>query len=160
MAVTPEALARQHIDRKLTQAGWLLQDMKQLNLGAAQGVVVREYPTDTGPADYVMFVNRQAMGVIEAKPDNAGESLTKVEMQTERYAGAKLKWRTANTPLRFLFEATGVVIRFTDNADAAPRSREVFHFFKSETLANWGSTRFQCNNWRYAKLALARGWSG
>jgi len=135
--MTPEAQARQHIDRKLAQAGWLLQDMKQLNLGAAQGVVVREYPTDTGPADYVLFVNRQAVGVIEAKPDTAGERLTTVEMQTERYAVAKLKWRTENTPLRFLFEATGVVIRFTDNSDAAPRSREIFHFFKPDTLANW-----------------------
>jgi type I restriction enzyme R subunit len=129
--------ARQQIDQKLEQAGWVIQDMKQLNLGAAVGVAVREYPTDTGPADYVLFVNRNAVGVIEAKKDSAGENLTAVEDQTERYATANLKWRKDNTPLRFLFEATGQIIRFTDNADPAPRSREIFHFFKPETLATW-----------------------
>lgn len=135
--MTPETKARQFIDQKLEQAGWVIQDMKQFNLSAGMGVVVREYPTDTGPADYVLFVNRQAVGVIEAKKDSAGENLTVTERQTERYATANLKWRTDNTPLRFLFEATGQIIRFTDNADPAPRSREIFHFFKPETLATW-----------------------
>ena len=135
--MTPEAKARQLIDDKLAQAGWVVQDMKQLNLSAGVGVVVREYPTDSGPADYVLFVNRQAVGVIEAKKDEAGENLTATENQTERYAIANLKWRKDSTPLRFLFEATGQIIRFTDNADPAPRSREIFHFFKPETLATW-----------------------
>lgn len=135
--MSPEEQARLKIDDKLTQAGWVIQDMKQLNLGAAIGVAVREYPTDTGPADYVLFVNRNAVGVIEAKKDSAGENLTVVEGQTERYATANLKWRKDNTPLRFLFEATGQIIRFTDNSDPAPRSREIFHFFKPETLATW-----------------------
>ncbi len=137
--MTPETKARQLIDQKLEQAGWVIQDMKQLNLGAASGVAVREYPTDTGPADYVLFVNRQAVGVIEAKKDTAGENLTATESQTERYATASLKWLKDNAPLRFLFEATGQIIRFTDGADPAPRSREIFHFFKPETLAAWAS---------------------
>jgi type I restriction enzyme R subunit len=135
--MSPEVQARIKIDDKLVQAGWVVQDMKQLNLGAAIGVAVREYPTDTGPADYVLFVNRHAVGVIEAKKDSAGENLTVVESQTERYATASLKWRKDNTPLRFLFEATGQIVRFTDNQDPAPRSRELFHFFKPETLATW-----------------------
>ena len=137
--MTPETKARQQIDQKLEQAGWVVQDMKQLNLSAAFGVAVREHPTDTGPADYVLYVDRNAVGVIEAKKDTAGENLTVVESQTERYATANLKWRKDNTPLRFLFEATGQIIRFTDNADPAPRSREIFHFFKPETLAQWQS---------------------
>jgi type I restriction enzyme R subunit len=111
--------------------------MKQLNLAAGMGVAVREYPTDTGPADYVLFVNRNAVGVIEAKKDVTAENITTVEFQTERYATANLKWRKDKTPLRFLFEATGQIIRFTDNSDPAPRSREIFHFFKPETLAAW-----------------------
>jgi type I restriction enzyme R subunit len=135
--MTPEAKARQQIDQKLEQAGWLVQDMKQINLGASLGVAVREYPTDTGPADYVLFVNRLAVGVIEAKKDSAGENLTVTENQTERYANATLKWRKDSTPLRFLFEATGQIIRFTDGADPVPRSREIFHFFKPETLETW-----------------------
>jgi len=135
--MTPEAKARQYIDQKLELSGWVIQDTKQLNLGAGVGVAVREYPTDTGPADYVLFINRIAVGVIEAKKDAAGENLTVVEEQTVRYATANLKWRKDNSPLRFLFEATGQIIRFTDNADPAPRSREIFYFFKPETLVNW-----------------------
>jgi type I restriction enzyme, R subunit len=135
--MTPEQKAREEIDRKLVDAGWVIQDMKQLNLGAGIGVAVREYPTDTGPADYVLFVNRNAVGVIEAKKNEAGQNITAAEGQTERYANANLKWRKDSAPLRFLFEATGQIIRFTDNADPAPRSREVFYFFKPDTLAAW-----------------------
>lgn len=135
--MTPEALARQHIDHKLEQADWIIQDMRAFNLGAGCGVAVREYPTDTGPADYVLFVNREAVGVIEAKKDSAGATLTVAESQTARYASAALKWRQGNQALRFLFEATGQIIRFTDGADPAPRSREIFHFFRPQTLAEW-----------------------
>jgi type I restriction enzyme R subunit len=77
--MTPEAKARQFIDQKLEQVGWIIQDMKQLNLSAGTGVVVQEYLTDTGPADCVLFVNRQAVGVIEDKKDSAGDNLTVTE---------------------------------------------------------------------------------
>jgi type I restriction enzyme R subunit len=135
--MTPETKARQQIDKKLVEAGWVVQDLKQLNLSAGVGVAVRECHTDTGPADYVLFVKRNAVGVIEAKKDTAGENLIVAESQTERYATARIKWHKDNAPLRFLFEATGQIIRFTDNADPAPRSREIFHFFKPETLSAW-----------------------
>jgi type I restriction enzyme R subunit len=135
--MTPEAKARQQIDEKLTQAGWAVQDMKRLNLGAAVGVAVREYPTDSGPADYVLFVNRDAVGVIEAKRDEAGENITATETQTAKCANAALKWRVKTTPLPFLFESTAQIIRFTDERDPAPRSRELFHFFRPDQLAKW-----------------------
>jgi type I restriction enzyme, R subunit len=135
--MTPETKARQQIDQKLEQSGWIIQDMKRLDLSAGIGIAVREYPTDTGPADYVLFINRNACGVIEAKKDSAGENLTVTETQTERYATANIKWRKDNTPLRFLFEATGQIIRFTDSSDPTPRSRELFHFFRPEKLSEW-----------------------
>ena len=133
----PEVQARHLIDQKLERAGWMIQNMKQINLGAGFGIAVREYPTDTGPADYVLFVNREAVGVIEAKRDEAGENLTVTEGQTERYANATLKWRVQTTPLPFLFESTGQIIRFTNGRDPIPRSRELFHFFKPEQLSLW-----------------------
>ncbi|MFC3550331.1 type I restriction-modification enzyme R subunit C-terminal domain-containing protein [Lysobacter cavernae] len=137
--MTPEAKARQLIDQKLESAGWVVQDMKQLNLGAGPGVAVREYPTDTGPADYLLFVDRQPVGVIEAKRDDAGANLSAHETQTERYANATLKWRKGELPLRFLYESTGQIIFFTDGADPAPRARELFHFFRPKTLADWAA---------------------
>ena len=56
----------------------------------ALGVAVREYPTSVGPADYALFVDRQAVGVIEAKPDSWGHKITTVEEQSAGYAAAKL----------------------------------------------------------------------
>ncbi len=102
----PEDQAREAIDRRLVQAGWLLQDMKQLDLGAGRGLAVREFRTDSGQADYVLFVDRQPVGVIEAKRDEEGERITVHETQTARYANATLKWQHGGRPLRFLFAAT------------------------------------------------------
>ncbi len=131
--MTPETTARITIDAKLQAAGWLVQDFRKLNLAAGIGVAVREYPTDTGPADYILFINRNPIGVIEAKPD--ATVLTFVESQTERYAASRLKWRTDSAPLRFLFESTGQMTHFTDTQDPAPRARELFHFFTPTHLA-------------------------
>lgn len=125
--MTPEGKARQRIDDRLEQAGWVVQDFRRLDLGAAPGVAIREYPTDTGPADYLLFVDREPVGVIEAKAD--ASILTFVEEQTARYAGSALKWRVKAEPLPFLFESTGQITRFTDGRDPSPRSREIFHFF-------------------------------
>lgn len=133
--MTPEGKARQRIDEKLEHAGWVVQDLGQLDLGAARGVAIREYPTDTGPADYVLFVDREPVGVIEAKAD--ATILTFVEEQTARYATSALKWRVKAAPLPFLFESTGQIVRFTDLRDPAPRSREIFHFFTPGALAEW-----------------------
>ena len=121
--MTPETKARQEIDQRLIQAGWVVQDMKELNLAAGVGVAIREYPTDSGPADYVLFVKSKPVGIIEAKRNDAGATLTMVEQQTERYAVGRLKWFKDHPPLPFLFEATGQLIRFTEARYPLPRSR-------------------------------------
>ena len=129
MTMNPEQKARTLIDQKLVDAGWLIQDYKNINLGAGDGIAVCEhpiqFPTGSGFADYLLYIKRTPVGVIEAKRDSAGENLTRVESQTQRYAAGTLKWRTANVSLKFLFEATGQIIRFTDGTDPVPRSREM-----------------------------------
>ena len=79
----PEEKARQHIDQLLIKAGWVIQDINEINLGAGLGVAVREYPTKTGFVDYGLFVDRKAIGVIEAK--SAGTTLSGVAEQSEGY---------------------------------------------------------------------------
>jgi type I restriction enzyme, R subunit len=137
--MTPEARARKLIDQKLEAAGWIIQDTRDVNLGAGPGIAVREYPTDSGPADYLLFVDREPVGVIEAKREDHAKNLSVHESQTERYAGSALKWRNKGAPLRFLHESTGRIIWFTDSADPAPRARELFHFFRPQTLAEWAA---------------------
>ncbi|MEX0828546.1 MAG: DEAD/DEAH box helicase family protein, partial [Haliea sp.] len=115
------------------------QDKKAINFSAGLGIAVREYQTDIGPADYALFVSKQAIGVIEAKPEAWGHKITTVENQSQGYAKATLKWINNNAPLRFVYESTGVITRFTDGFDPRPRSREVFNFHRPETLAEWMS---------------------
>jgi type I restriction enzyme R subunit len=132
----PEQKARDEIDRQLESAGWLVQSMKRINLGAGIGVAIREYPTESGPADYVLFVDSEPVGVIEAKRAEEGHHLSVHEEQTENYAKSKLKY-IGEKPLLFLYESTGVLTRFTDKRDPKPRSREIFSFHRPQTLREW-----------------------
>ena len=134
---TPEQIARDNIDGQLEEAGWRVQSRSQIDLNAGLGVAVREYPTDIGPADYVLFVDRKPVGVIEAKRAEAGSTLTTVEYQSSEYAKAKLKYNLNKEPLPFVFESTGELTRFTDYRDPRPRAREVFSFYHPKTLAQW-----------------------
>ncbi|MAN87864.1 MAG: restriction endonuclease subunit R [Algoriphagus sp.] len=132
----PEQIARDLIDSQLEQAGWLVQSKNEVNLSGGKGIAVREYQTSSGPADYVLFVDRKPVGVIEAKREEEGERLTVVEDQSFEYATSKLKYLNQGN-LPFVYESTGALTRFTDYRDPKPRSRPIFHFHKPETLAEW-----------------------
>ncbi len=134
---TPEQAARDVIDKKLLQAGWLVQDKNRIDFNAGAGIVVREYQTDVGPVDYALFIDKKPVGVIEAKPEHWGQKITIVEKQSGDYAAAKLKWLKNDKPLPFVYECTGVLTRFTDRRDPRPRSREVFNFPRPETMQEW-----------------------
>jgi type I restriction enzyme R subunit len=134
----PEQIARDAIDAQLRDAGWAVQSKDAIDFHVGLGQAVREYATDTGPADYVLFVNGVPVGVIEAKKETLGHNLTTIEEQTTGYAAAKLRYiQRSGEPLPFLYEATGVLVRFTDQRDPKPRSREVFSFQRPETLIAW-----------------------
>lgn len=134
---TPEQVARDNIDDLLKAAGWQVQDKNRINLHEGKGQAVREYQTAAGPADYVLFVNKKPVAVIEAKRASKAENITTVEEQSAGYASGQLKWVGKNEPLPFLYQSTGIITRFTDNRDPKPRSREVFTFHRPETLQEW-----------------------
>jgi type I restriction enzyme, R subunit len=136
----PEQIARDAIDRALTAAGWVVQDNKSIDFAESKGVAVREYQTDVGPADYALFVDAIAVGVVEAKPEDWGHKITTVEEQSGGYASAKLKWVNNAKALPFVYESTGTITRFTNGRDPKPRSREVFTFHRPETLSAWHAT--------------------
>ncbi|MCF6313192.1 MAG: DEAD/DEAH box helicase family protein [Verrucomicrobiales bacterium] len=127
MPPAPETIARETIDRQLAAAGWVVQDVSELNLAAGQGVAVREMQSQGGPADYILFVDGKALGVVEAKKE--GTTLSGIAEQSERYSHAK-KWipqRWAD-PLPFTYETTGIETNFRDQRDPDSRSRLVFAF--------------------------------
>jgi type I restriction enzyme R subunit len=132
----PEQLARDQIDAALTLCGWKVQGKKEVNLNAGIGVAVREFQTDVGPADYVLFVDGKPCGVVEAKKSDEGHRLNVHEDQTEGYAKSKLK-HLNNKILPFAYISTGEITKLIDFNDPKPRSREVFSFHRPETLRDY-----------------------
>ena len=135
-----EQRARVLIDGQLSDAGWCVQSRADLNLFAGQGVAVREVimTAGHGRADYLLYVDQRAVGVIEAKPE--GTPLSGIEWQSAMYAEGlpaqvRLKALTREGRLPFVFEASGAETHFTNGFDPAPRARRVFGFPRPETLA-------------------------
>jgi type I restriction enzyme, R subunit len=136
--MTPEQEVRAEIDKLLTAAGWSVQDRNQVDLTAAQGIAIREYPLKPGNgfADYLLYVDGMAVGVIEAK--KKGVPLTAVEPQTTKYSvGLPDHIPAPRRPLPFLYQSTGVETRFTNLLEPDARSRAVFAFHKPEIFAQW-----------------------
>jgi type I restriction enzyme R subunit len=133
-----EAQARIKIDRLLVDAGWLVQHANQANLSAGRGVAVREFILEKGHGrvDYLLFVDGQPTGVIEAKPE--GATLVEVEHQSGKYVTGLPAWMKPPVyPLPFIYESTGTETRFTNGYDPDARSRRVYSFHRPETLAEW-----------------------
>ena len=135
---TPEQKARVEIDRLLTAAGWSVCDSKQANIRASRGVAIRNFTLADGYgfADYLLYVDAKAAGVIEAK--RQGSTLSGVETQSGKYSkGLPESLPAWKRPLPFLYESTGVETRFTNGFDPEPRSRATFAFHRPDTLADW-----------------------
>jgi len=142
MSPTPEQQARIGIDAALEAAGWIVQDRAAMNLSAGPGVAVREFKMASGHgfADYLLFVNGKAVGVLEAKP--AGYALTNVELQADKYAtGLPAGLNPPVHPLPFLYLSTGVETRFINGLDPDPKTRAISanlpHIHRPATLADW-----------------------
>ena len=135
--LTPEQLARQQIDAQLVACGWVVQNYKQFNPSAGRGVALREAPLKSGTCDYLLLVDRQAIGVIEAKKE--GTLLSGVAEQSAHYAESLPDFIQSAVPgsLPFLYESTGVETFFRDERDPEARSCRVFSFHRPETLAAW-----------------------
>lgn len=136
--MTPEQQARKEIDGLLAQAGWHVCDYKAANIHAARGVAIREFPLvpGHGDADYLLYIDGKAAGVVEAKKQ--GATLTGVERQSEKYTkGLPTSLPAWSRPLPFAYESTGIETRFTNGFDPQPRSRNVFAFHRPEMLAEW-----------------------
>ena len=141
MSLTPEQRAREEIDAQLEACGWMVQDFASMHIHARRGVAVREFPLKwkdgttikSGSADYLLYADGWAIGVVEAKP--AGHTLEGVVVQSKRYTeGLDERIPARYRPLPFAYESTGKVTQFTNGLDPHPRSREIFTFHRPEEL--------------------------
>jgi len=135
----PEDRTRHEIiNPMLVAAGWVVQHFKVASVHASLGVAVEYFPMGigVGEADYVLFVNGEAVGIVEAKKE--GETLVGKEPQSNRYAqGFPKDYSFVSDPLPFVYESSGSETRFTNLWDPKPRSRELFWFHRPETLEAW-----------------------
>jgi type I restriction enzyme R subunit len=133
-----EAQVRVEIDAMLRRAGWQVQDVSELNLTAGPGVAVREVTTAAGRADYVLYVDRSLVGVIEAKRE--GADLSEAQRQAARYAAgltASQRLSAWRATLPFQYDADGNQVRFRNALDPDARTRVVFAVHRPETIARW-----------------------
>ncbi len=157
--MTPEQKARQKIDRMLEQSGWIVQDPAEMNISAGLGVAIREFPLKTGFADYMLYADGKAIGVIEAKRE--GHTLTGVETQSDKYTvGLPDALPHHHLPLPFAYESTGVETQFTNWLEPDTRSREVFSFHRPEELIRLASleTQLRANLRQMPPLDAGRLW--
>jgi type I restriction enzyme R subunit len=132
----PEEIAREDVDKMLELSGWRVQDLSERNLSESLGVAITEAHLKTGFSDYMLFVDRRPVGIVEAKPK--GFTLSGVAEQSEKYAKSSLvNLLTITEQLTFCYESTGDETNFRDRRDPDPRSRRVFSFHRPETLKGW-----------------------
>src|SRR5207249_6128479 len=134
---SPEQLAREKIDKLLTECDWEIQNRSTINLSASHGVALRKaLLKGRDEVDYLLFVEGKAIGTVEAK--HVGKKIIGVEEQSGKYGKNLLdvygKWRE---PLPFAYESTGVETQFTNQLDPSPKSRNVFAFHRPETLVGY-----------------------
>ncbi len=132
--LTPEQKARKEIDRKLREAGYVIQNTDTFNPIASLGVILREAQTNSGPVDYLIFIDGKPVGVIEAKPEVRGTTLGVVAEQSLRYIKSGLRNLKEQPEIRFAYECTNIIIRFCDYKDEKARSRELFMFHTPQEL--------------------------
>src|SRR3989440_10537074 len=134
---TPEELAREKIDKLLTECGWIIQNRSTINLSAARGIALREaLLKDRDEVDYLLFVDGKAIGTVEAKPE--GYTLTGVEEQSGNYGKGLLDiYPKCRDPLPFAYESTGIETQFTNQLDPSPKRRNIFAFQRPETLLEY-----------------------
>ena len=139
--VAAEERARALIDEQFRRAGWSVQDGAQKNLMASAGVAVREVTMRAGHGrvDYLLYVDRRPVGVIEAKP--VGTTLAGVEWQSGMYADglpddALKRAVVVDGRLPFVFESTGSESYLTNGYDPNPRARRVFSIPRPEYFSH------------------------
>jgi type I site-specific restriction endonuclease len=91
----PEQIARDSIDKQLTASGWIVQGIKKINLHAGAGVAVREYLTDVGPADYVLFVEGK-LSFCDKIEETISQSLQQAETLKQRILKKAFEGRMVN----------------------------------------------------------------
>lgn len=122
--MTPEEKVRIKIDQWFTDAGWEVINRDEYE-PTSTAVAIREgLLKDNLEADYFLFINGKAVGVLEAKREETDAFSSKVCEQAALYARSVPNiYQTYQKPLPFIFTSNGKELYFCD-------FREQDHYFK------------------------------
>jgi len=122
--MTPEEKARIKIDQWFADAGWEVINRDEYE-PTSTAVAIREgLLKDNLEADYFLFINGKAVGVLEAKREETDAFSSVVCEQAALYAKSVPNiYQTYQKPLPFIFTSNGKELYFCD-------FREQDHYFK------------------------------
>lgn len=122
--MTPEEKARIKIDQWFADAGWEVINRDEYE-PTSTAVAIREgLLKDNLEADYFLFINGKAVGVLEAKREETDAFSSIVCEQAALYARSVPNiYQTYQKPLPFIFTSNGKELYFCD-------FREQDHYFK------------------------------
>ncbi len=124
---------RERIDKAMAAAGW--PSIVTYAKGSSHPEAVEtEYPTSSGPADYILFLDSKPIAAVEAKRESVGPQ--EVLRQAERYSrdieGSPFAFGQYHIP--FGYSTNGTVFWFRDLRKSDSRSRQVSGFHSPEGL--------------------------
>ena len=132
----PEQIARDKIDLMLIEAGWIVQSKNEVDLGAGRGIALREYQAETKFADYVLFVDKNPVGIIEAKKEDEGHKLTVAEDQASEYVWAAYA-QLENVKSKQLVDELTALVSLIRRACGIDKELKPFDSTIDENFKNW-----------------------
>lgn len=113
--MTPEEKARQKIDQWFSNAGWKVVDRDNYEPNCTAVAIREGLLKGNLEADYFLFINGKAVGVLEAKREEIDPFSDKVCEQAVVYARNVPKiYQTYQKPLPFIFTSNGKDLYFCD----------------------------------------------
>ncbi len=113
--MTPEQIAREKIDRMFAEAGWTVVDRDHYSPEISAVAVEEGLMKGNCEADYLLFINGKAVGILEAKRQEVDVTASIVAEQAESYARSVPDWCQAwQNPLPLTYVSNGKDLFYRD----------------------------------------------
>jgi type I restriction enzyme R subunit len=114
--MTPEEKARVHIDQMFSDAGWKVVSRDEYSPTLSAAAIKEGILKGGKEADYLLFINGKAVGVLEAKKASTNVSSERVIDQAEGYTQKLTKYyQFYAKPLPIVYVSNGQVTLFRDS---------------------------------------------
>ena len=111
----PEEKARVKIDQMFEDAGWKVVDREFYSPTITAAAIREGLLEGNNEADYFLFINGKAVGVLEAKREDANIASSRVCEQAIKYTRYVPEcYQTYLRPLPFIYQSNGVSTLFRD----------------------------------------------